>query len=394
MGIKETYVLLIDNEPEFADALRDVFEPRGITIVNTSDTEYAIEAANRDNPTIIILNADIPKGFSVCRKIKKNQRLKDIPLVLTTEKASDEIIEKHKTLNARADYYFRRPFDANKLLELLPAEAPVEVPAEQSEQPENSHKQLVIDDLTSEITMLNLERETLQNQLSNMDSLEKQIQTYQGTVMALESSTKALQQRISQLEAELERKKSIEANHLKQIEELKRNEGLADSLNQQIESTTNIFEKLEQGYKQQISALNSDNEHLSEKNLDMQREIASLRENLAESESKTKGYKALKTKAMQAEQLKEDLNKIETELQGLREYKERMEPLEKDIEDIQAVQAKFAVVEKERDELLAAIGEMEIQTKKASQELRHTMEQYKKAKQNIADIRSIICTEE
>lgn len=386
MGTKRLNILVIDTDMDFVDNLRGLFDARDIDLVHTSDPEYAIEAAARESPSMIILNADVPKAFAVCRKLKKNKTLSEIPLVLTTIRASEETIEKHKTLNTRADYYFRKPFDADKLLELLPAQVPVE--------PLDTQDHAVIDDLKSDIITLSRQRDELQSQVSGIESLENQIKTYQGTVKALESSAKALTQRVAQLEEDLAQKKSLENNYLKQIEELKRNEGLTEGLNQQIESTTTLFEQLEQGYKHRIAALKTDNEDLSENILALQRKNAGLLEKMSQLEARTKGYDALKAKALRVADMEEDLQNMEKELLELREYQERTNSLQEKIELIPSMEAQLAVVQKERDELLSVIGEMEIQMKKTDQELHHTSEQYNKVQKDIATIRSILCTKE
>jgi len=389
MGNKKTNILVIDTDQAFVDELRVVLESRDIGLVHTTDPEYGIDTANRDQPSLIVLNADVPKGFAVCRKIKKDAGLRDIPLVLTTARASEETMKKHKTLNTRADYYLRKPFDADEILSFIPIKEENE-----SDKGQESVDSQALDELRLRLSDISRERNVLKSRVSKMDSLEKQIQTYQGTVKALESSIRALNQRASQLENELAEKESVEQGYLRQIEELKRNEGLAENMSQQFESTTTLFEQLEQGYKQRIAGLNSETEQLSEQLLNIQRENAGLLEKISQMEVQNKGYEALRARAMNADNLEEQLQRMGKELNELREYHERMQPLQKKIGELESLEAQLAVAKKERDELLFAIGEMEIQMKKNDQELHHTSEQYQKLQKDLADIRRVVCTKE
>ena len=94
------------------------------------------------------------------------------------------------------------------------------------------------------------------------------------------------------------------------------------------------------------------------------------------------------------EVIEERLKELDEILQELRKYQERIKPLEEKIGNMQAIEAKLAAVQKERDELLSVVGDIEMQMKKTSQDLQYTSEQNKKAQKTLANIRSIICTEE
>jgi CheY-like chemotaxis protein len=60
-------------------------------------------------------------GYVICQKLKKDESLKSIPLVITSAEATPETFEKHKTLKVRAEDYLLKPFSATSLLASLGA---------------------------------------------------------------------------------------------------------------------------------------------------------------------------------------------------------------------------------------------------------------------------------
>jgi CheY-like chemotaxis protein len=58
-------------------------------------------------------------GYLVCQKLKKDEALRAIPLVLTSAEATEETFEKHRTLKARADEYLLKPYEPEALVEKI-----------------------------------------------------------------------------------------------------------------------------------------------------------------------------------------------------------------------------------------------------------------------------------
>src|SRR5213078_1430987 len=72
-------------------------------------------------------------GYMLCTRLKKDEALKSIPVILTSANATPDSFEKHKKLKTRAEEYLIKPFEppalfakVNALLG-LPAEAPEEI---------------------------------------------------------------------------------------------------------------------------------------------------------------------------------------------------------------------------------------------------------------------------
>jgi len=126
-------ILLIESDGAFAQEISAAIEAHGVEVRVTFDGKEALELARAEHPDLIVLCVELPKmsGYSVCNKLKKDDQLKAIPLVIMSGEATPETFEQHRKLKTRAEGYLIKPFAPAALVELigtlvpLPAEAPV-----------------------------------------------------------------------------------------------------------------------------------------------------------------------------------------------------------------------------------------------------------------------------
>jgi CheY-like chemotaxis protein len=116
-----TKILLIENDSAFAAGLSESLEATGFEVRVTPDGKEGLDLARDWAPQAIVLCVELPgmSGYLVCQKLKKDDALKAIPLVLTSAEATEETFEKHRTLKARADDYLLKPYVPAALLEKL-----------------------------------------------------------------------------------------------------------------------------------------------------------------------------------------------------------------------------------------------------------------------------------
>ncbi len=127
-------ILLIENDSSFATEVSESLEAAGFEVRATGDGKEGLDLARDWAPSAVVLCVELPgmSGYLVCQKLKKDDELKAIPLVLTSAEATEETFEKHRTLKARADEYLLKPYApealAGKLGALigLPEGAPAE----------------------------------------------------------------------------------------------------------------------------------------------------------------------------------------------------------------------------------------------------------------------------
>jgi CheY-like chemotaxis protein len=105
-------ILLIENDAALAEQLTSALEGAGFETRVTGDGKEGLDLARDWAPETIVLCVELPgmSGYLVCQKLKKDDVLKAVPLVLTSAEATEETFEKHRTLKARADDYLLKPY--------------------------------------------------------------------------------------------------------------------------------------------------------------------------------------------------------------------------------------------------------------------------------------------
>jgi CheY-like chemotaxis protein len=80
-------ILLVDDDPSFLDATATVLEGFGYRIIKALNPEECFEELKKELPDLIILDvmmARLDSGFDVCRKLKTEDRTKQIPILMLT----------------------------------------------------------------------------------------------------------------------------------------------------------------------------------------------------------------------------------------------------------------------------------------------------------------------
>jgi Response regulators consisting of a CheY-like receiver domain and a winged-helix DNA-binding domain len=111
-------ILVIESEDDFAQSLASMFSGYDAEVSIIPDGKDGLEAARNQKPDLILLCVELPRmsGYSVCKKLKKDDDLKSIPLVIMSSEANEETFEQHKKLKTRANEYIIKPFDAEQLM--------------------------------------------------------------------------------------------------------------------------------------------------------------------------------------------------------------------------------------------------------------------------------------
>ena len=104
-------ILVIDDEPQTAQLLRQWFGGRPFEILEAANAEEGLRAAAERSPDLILLDLKMPgvDGFSAARRLKQNPATSSIPASLLT--ACRDTEAKVKAFAAGADDYVTKPFD-------------------------------------------------------------------------------------------------------------------------------------------------------------------------------------------------------------------------------------------------------------------------------------------
>ena len=115
MAESKSTILIVDDEPFGRDTLESILEPEGYILVMAENGVQAIEKAKATQPDVILLDVMMPgmNGFEVCRRIRNEQQLAEIPILFLT--ALDDRQSLLKGLEAGADEFISKPFDRFEL---------------------------------------------------------------------------------------------------------------------------------------------------------------------------------------------------------------------------------------------------------------------------------------
>ncbi len=112
-SVHKTTILLVEDDPEISNMLKEYLESNGFNIVPAYDGEEGLALFESVRPQLVILDVQLPKiaGTEVCRTIRKTS---DVPIIMATGLGAD--IDKIVGLELGADDYMAKPFHPRELL--------------------------------------------------------------------------------------------------------------------------------------------------------------------------------------------------------------------------------------------------------------------------------------
>jgi len=108
-------ILVVEDDPIVVKYLKALFEDNGYDTIVSYDGTEAEKVLEQTVPDLITLDLELPKewGPRFYRKMRKNEKLKDIPVIVISGLSNP----KHAIKDAVA--VLRKPFDEKKLLDIV-----------------------------------------------------------------------------------------------------------------------------------------------------------------------------------------------------------------------------------------------------------------------------------
>jgi len=121
MSDKKT-ILVVDDEPDFASIVQANLKKEGFNVEVAYDGVEALEKVKANPPDAIVLDVMMPEkdGFEVCSELKKDEKYKDIPIIMLTAVAdhvSSTRYSHHDGMSMEADDYLPKPASAEDISE-------------------------------------------------------------------------------------------------------------------------------------------------------------------------------------------------------------------------------------------------------------------------------------
>jgi putative two-component system response regulator len=108
-------ILVVDDEPSIVDVLTRFLSREGYSVVTATNGREALERVKEDPPDLILLDVTMPEvdGFTVCQRIKEDERTALIPITMLT--GLDDREHRTRGIEAGADDFLTKPFEQSIL---------------------------------------------------------------------------------------------------------------------------------------------------------------------------------------------------------------------------------------------------------------------------------------
>ncbi len=115
-AVDSNYILAVDDTPASLRLLTDILHGEGYTVRSAINGELALRAAVAQAPQLILLDISMPDmdGFEVCRRIKQESQLRDVPIIFVS--ALSDTQDKLKGFEFGGVDYVTKPYQREELL--------------------------------------------------------------------------------------------------------------------------------------------------------------------------------------------------------------------------------------------------------------------------------------
>lgn len=117
VSLEGTTIIVADDDPATIWFLAGVLKTAGAKVYEARDGERALEIAKHRDPDMIITDILMPKldGFGLCRAIKRDVLLRDVPVIMLSWK--EDLLQRMRELGADADGYMRKEASAGAFVQ-------------------------------------------------------------------------------------------------------------------------------------------------------------------------------------------------------------------------------------------------------------------------------------
>lgn len=112
-------VLVVDDDPDMTRLIGEMLAKSGVTPLAAYDALQGMVVAQREHPSVIIVDLHMPAGggLKLLEKLKASAKTADVPVVVVTADAAADLPHRAEALGARG--FLRKPVDLTRLLEVI-----------------------------------------------------------------------------------------------------------------------------------------------------------------------------------------------------------------------------------------------------------------------------------
>ena len=116
MNPKSSIILCVDDEEANLNLLEKILVPRGYAVVSAASGADALLKIKSQTIDLVLLDIIMPgmDGFEVCRQIKADPKLRNIPVIMITALTAKQ--DRIRGIEAGAEEFLAKPFDQTEVL--------------------------------------------------------------------------------------------------------------------------------------------------------------------------------------------------------------------------------------------------------------------------------------
>ncbi|MCK4882629.1 MAG: response regulator [Candidatus Omnitrophica bacterium] len=109
-------ILVVDDDTTFIKMVRALLEKRGYEVIAAGEGREGLEKTRSEKPDLILLDVMMPimDGYTMLQEVKKDEKIKDTPVILCTGTAQKEYVE--ATQGMGVESYITKPIESVSFL--------------------------------------------------------------------------------------------------------------------------------------------------------------------------------------------------------------------------------------------------------------------------------------
>jgi DNA-binding response OmpR family regulator len=114
--MSKEHILVVEDESNIAHAIQYNLEKEGYRVSRAGDGAQGLKLAQTQLPSLVVLDLMLPQmdGLEICRLLKREEKTKNIPILMVTAKSQET--DKVVGLELGADDYLTKPFSMRELV--------------------------------------------------------------------------------------------------------------------------------------------------------------------------------------------------------------------------------------------------------------------------------------
>jgi len=109
-------VLVVDDEEDYLNILNLLLSAEGFKVDTAADGKDGFEKLKSQQYDLAIIDINMPRmdGYTLCREIRSDDKLKNLPVIMLTVRSRDE--EQVWGFDVGSDEYLTKPFEPSVLV--------------------------------------------------------------------------------------------------------------------------------------------------------------------------------------------------------------------------------------------------------------------------------------